>query len=106
VDKPEDKPDNPAELSALGVVLVPDVLERTPPYIDVVRGGSPAAEAGLKPDDLVVYVGPNIVQSCKHLTEELARIDRDAEVRLVVMRGQELVEVVVKPAAPPEPNSE
>jgi serine protease Do len=103
-DAPEVRPDNPADLAALGLVLVPDVLERTPPYVDVVRAGSPAQQAGLLPDDLVVYVGENIVQSCKSLREELARVERDAELRLVILRGQELVEVVIQPRAPQGPN--
>jgi S1-C subfamily serine protease len=101
---PQDRPDHPADLASLGLVLVPDVLERTPPYVDLVRSGSPAAVSGLKPDDLVVYLGENIVQSCKNLREELARLERDAELRVVVMRGQELVEVVIKPVGAPEEN--
>ena len=40
----------------MGVVLVPDVLERTPPYVDEVRAGSPAEQAGIKADDLIVFV--------------------------------------------------
>src|SRR4051812_11278865 len=39
-----------------GIVLVPNVVERTPPYVDSVAPGSPAQKAGLKPDDLIVYV--------------------------------------------------
>ncbi|MGD9723408.1 MAG: S1C family serine protease [Pirellulales bacterium] len=96
---PENKPDNPANLAALGIVLVPDVLERTPPFVDAVRGGSAAEAAGIKPDDLVVYVGDSLIQSCKSLDEEIARNERDAELRMVVMRGQELVEIVLKPVA-------
>ena len=98
LDKPQARPDQPADLTTLGLVLVPDVLERTPPYIDVVRAGSPAAAAGLKPDDLIVYLGDSVVHSCKGFGEELARIERDSPLKLVVMRGQELVEVVIKPA--------
>ncbi len=64
----------PVDLAAVGMVLVPDVLERTPPYVDDVRAGSPAAQAGLKPDDLVVFVGENLVHSCKGLRDELSRI--------------------------------
>jgi serine protease Do len=78
--------------------MVPDVLERTPPYVELVRAGSPAEQAGLKPDDLVVYLGENLVHSCKGFREELSRIERDAELRVVVLRGQELVEVVLEPA--------
>ena len=46
----------PATLAALGIMLVPDVLERTPAFVDQVRPGSPAARAGLLPDDLVLLV--------------------------------------------------
>jgi serine protease Do len=106
VDDPKQaQPDNPADLASLGIVLVPDVIERTPPYVDVVRSGSPAEAAGIKPDDLVVYVGENLVNSCKNLVDEVARVERDAEVRLVVLRGQELVELSLKPAADREPRS-
>jgi S1-C subfamily serine protease len=83
----------------LGIVLVPDVLERTPPYVDEVRAGSPGERAGVKPDDLIVFVGDNLVHSCKGFCEELARIERDTQLRLVLMRGQELVEVVLQPMA-------
>lgn len=102
-DKPEARPDQPVDLAALGVVLVPDVLERTPPYVDAVRAGSPAEQAGVKPDDMIVFVADSLVHSCKGLREELARLERDAELRLIVMRGLELVEFVIKPAATPEP---
>ena len=92
-DEQEARPAEAVELAGLGLVLVPDVLERTPPFVDEVRRGSPAERSGLKPDDLVVFVGENLVHSCKGLRDELSRIERDSKVRLVVMRGQELVEV-------------
>ena len=89
---------DPLTLDVLGLVLVPDVLERTPPFVDAVRGGSPAELAGVLPDDLVVFVGSQLVPSCKALREELQYIDRRDEVRLTVMRGQELREIVLPPA--------
>ncbi len=92
-DEQEARPAEAVELAGLGLVMVPDVLERTPPFVDEVRRGSPAERSGLKPDDLVVFVGQNLVHSCKGLRDELSRIERDSKVRLVVMRGQELVEV-------------
>jgi S1-C subfamily serine protease len=75
---------------------VPDVLERTPPYVDLARSGSPAAAAGLRPDDLIVFVGDNLVHSCLGFRDELAHIERGTNLRLVIMRGQELVEVELK----------
>ena len=79
-DEQETRPAEALGLATLGLVMVPDVLERTPPYVDDVRRGSPAERAGLKPDDLVVFVGENLVHSCKGLRDELSRIERDAKV--------------------------
>ncbi len=105
-DEQEARPAEALGLVTLGLVMVPDVLERTPPYVDDVRRGSPAERAGLKPDDLVVFVGENLVHSCKGLRDELSRIERDAKVRLVVMRSQELVEVELQAEpSPAEPKS-
>jgi serine protease Do len=90
------KPDRPVTLAALGLGLVPDVVDRTPPYLDRVLAGSPAAAAGLKPDDLVVLVGDHLIQSCKALKDELERIDEADPVKLTVLRAQEMVEVTLK----------
>lgn len=86
------KPKEPATLGLLGVSLVPDVLPKTPPFIDRVSPGSPAQKAGLRPDDLVLFVNERAIASCKVLREELTFIDRIDEVRLIVQRGQELKE--------------
>ena len=79
-----------------GLVLVPDVMERTPPYIDFVRPGFPAAEAQLKPDDLILLVGDRLIQSCKDLKAELEYIDRLDPLRITVLRDQELIEVTLQ----------
>ncbi|MBN2021432.1 MAG: serine protease [Pirellulales bacterium] len=93
-----EKPVEPATLDGLGLVLVPEVLDRTPPYVDAVRPDSPAARAGLRPDDLVVMVGDRLVSSCQALRDELAHLRREDPVRLSVMRGQEWIEVELKPS--------
>jgi len=95
------KPDMPHTLAQLGVFLVPDVLPKTPPFIDRVRGGSPAEEAGLQVDDLILFVDSNIVGSCKALREELSYIDRIDSFQLTVQRGQQLKQVMLK--TPPAP---
>ena len=74
------------------------MLERTPPYVDSVVADSPAAKAGLQPDDLIVLVGDTLVQSCKALNTELEYIDAADPVRLSVIRGQQLIELTVQPA--------
>ncbi len=95
---PDRRPDHPMDLARLGIVLVPDMLERTPAYIDEVRPRSPAARQGLRPDDLILLVGNRLIQSCKALRGELEMIDRDDRVHLTVLRGQELIEVVLEPS--------
>lgn len=99
-EDPTQKPAEALKLASLGIVLVPDVLERTPPFIDDIRPASPAAVAGLRPDDLLLFVGDRLVQSCKALQAELEYVDSEDEVSLTVMRGQELLNVLLK--APPE----
>jgi len=90
------KPSRPLTLSMLGIVLVPDVLERTPPYVDQVRTGEPAAAAGLRPDDLVVLAGGRLVPSQKALRAELEYVDYEDPVRLTVLREGQLVELVLQ----------
>ena len=91
--QPDKKPEKPVTLAALGLVLVPNVVERTPPFIDRVVSGSPAAEAGLHVDDLVLLVGDRLVPSCRSFREELSLIDYEDPVKITVLRGQELLEV-------------
>lgn len=85
----------PHNLEALGIILVPDVVERTPPFIDVVLPGSVAAKAGLEPDDLIVFVDGRLVQSCKLLGAEVELIDRADPLRLTVQRGQQLIDIAL-----------
>jgi serine protease Do len=69
------KPAEAHDLARLGVVLVPDVVARTPPFVDFVRPGTPAEAAGVKPDDLILLVGDELVSSCHALREQVGRIE-------------------------------
>ncbi|MFH1920926.1 MAG: S1C family serine protease [Planctomycetota bacterium] len=89
------KPERALTLAMLGIVLVPDVVERTPPYVDHVRRDFPAAVAGLRPDDLVLLVNGRVIQSAKMLRAELEYVDYQDEVKLSVLRGRELIEFVL-----------
>jgi len=93
---PDDKPVDPLTLSMLGVVLVPDVVNKTPPFIDRIQPGSAADKAGLKVDDLVLFVNNRIASSCKSVKAELTYIDRDDPVRLLIQRDQQLIEVELR----------
>jgi S1-C subfamily serine protease len=89
----EKKPKEHHSLAALGIRLVPDFLPKTPPFVESVRPGSAAAKAGIRPDDLVLFVADRVVPSSKQLADELTYIDRLDAVRLTLQRGQELIEV-------------
>jgi serine protease Do len=102
-----DRPEHPLSLAALGIVLVPDVVTRTPPYVDRVIPNSPAAAANLRPDDLIVMVNSQVASSCRQAAELVERLEHDATVRLSVLRGKQFIEATLtaKPAqtAPKEP---
>ncbi len=92
------RPERSLDLTSLGIVLIPDVLERTPPYVDHVRPGSPAAAAGVRPDDLIVLLGDRLIQSCKVLASDLEYVDYEDVVKLTVLRGRELIEISLRSA--------
>lgn len=91
-----DRPAQPVTLELLGLVAVPNIVERTPPFVDKVFEESPAARAGLRADDLVVTVNDRLVQSLEALRDELGKIDRLDPVKLGVMRGTELLEITLQ----------
>jgi serine protease Do len=76
-----------------GLVLVPDVVPRTPAFIDRVVADSPAGKAGLLPNDLVLFVNDDLISSCRVLKEQLGKLESGEALRLVVRRGTELVTV-------------
>jgi serine protease Do len=87
-----------------GILLVPDVVERTPAYVDAVLRDTPAEVAGLLPDDLIVFANERLVPSCRSLAEELGRLQPADDLVLVVRRGGALMTVTLRaPTARPEP---
>jgi serine protease Do len=91
-DPPDKKPARWLTLAELGIVLMPDVVARTPPYLDGVYSGSPADVAGLRPDDLIVFLNDRLIQTCRFLKDELEYIDHEDPVTLTILRDGELVE--------------
>lgn len=69
-----------------GIVLVPNVVERTPPFVEEVQPGSPASRAGLRPDDLIVYVDGEQVNSVKAFNDLIDRTPPGTVLRLEVRR--------------------
>ena len=83
-----------------GIVLVPNVVEFTPPYVEAIHRDSPAAKSGLKPDDLIVYVDGLKIASINELNEMLSRVPPNQDVRLEVRRGDDLTTISLKMAEP------
>lgn len=83
--------------ATLGLVLVPDLLDRTPPFIETVTADSPAARAGLRPDDLVVAVVGRAVASRAAVQQALSTLAAGDTVRLSVVRNGAIVECDLGP---------
>jgi S1-C subfamily serine protease len=92
LEPPAQLPEDALTAELLGIRLIPDVLATTPPYIDSVRRGSAAEQAGLRPDDLIVFVADKQISSVRTLTEELSYHDQREEVAISVLRDGALVQ--------------
>jgi len=89
-----------------GIVLVPNVVERTPPFIEELVPGSPAVKAKLRPDDLIVYIDGQQVASVQAFHEMLKDLPPGTVVKLEVRRGDKLVPIELtlgQPAAVKKP---
>jgi serine protease Do len=85
-----------------GIVLVPNVIDATPPYVEEIRPGSPAAKAGIRTDDLIVYVDGELVPSVRQFREVMKHARPGYTVRLELQRGRKLVSVDLKMAEFPK----
>lgn len=95
-----------SELTAYhGIVFVPDVVERTPPYIEEITPDSPAARAKpeLKPDDLIVYVEGVPVPDISTFNSVMATHRPGDEIKLEIQRGDTLTTVPIKLEKPRTP---
>jgi serine protease Do len=75
------------EIGYHGLTLVPNVLERTPPFVESVAPGSPAARAGLKSDDLIISIDGQQVPSIKAVEAVLARARPGSSVKIEARRS-------------------
>ncbi len=89
--------DRAQQLELLGIVLVPNVLDRTPAFIDQIKPESAAAKAGILADDLIVLVGDTRIDSQTTLKDLLARTDRQDRLSVVVQRGSQLLTLNISP---------
>lgn len=92
-DEEDSSPGSPRRYAPrdFGLVMLPDVVTKTPAYVDRVLPGSAAAEAGVMTDDLVLFVGEQLVSSARALRDELGRLEAGDRMKLVVRRGDQLL---------------
>lgn len=97
-EKKPDEEQNPERYNSLdfGVVMVPDVLFRTPAFVDRVLPNSLAAKSGILPGDLVLFVNGELVQSCRSLQSEMGKLEAQDDLKIVVRRGKTLVELELR----------
>lgn len=90
------QPEKPLTTGVLGFALVPNLLLRTPPFVDAVRRNSPADHAGMRADDLVVFVNGEPTASCRAVLEAIERRESDEPVQLSVLRDGHLLQFTLK----------
>jgi serine protease Do len=73
--------------------------KRDPAYIDRVVPNSPAAAAGLRPDDLVVSIGGEVVRNISDFKEAIKTLPPGVEVEILVKRKNDVISVKLTPAA-------
>jgi S1-C subfamily serine protease len=100
-----------------GIVLITDVLDRTPPYVDDIIPGSPAALAGIRINDLLIFIrhprqdapeelDERVIASYKTFREVMAPLAPGTRVSIVVRRDGQLITldlVLGKPLTPTTP---
>lgn len=92
-EKPdEDAPERYRPLD-FGLVMVPDVVFRTPAYIENVLPGTAAANEGLQPDDLVLFVNNELVQSARELKRTLGALESGDRFEMIVRRKNRLITI-------------
>ncbi len=94
-EKAADPADLPNRYSPLdfGLVMVPDVVYRTPAFVDRVLPGSTAEIAEVREGDLVLFVNDRLIHSCKTLAQEIGALEAGDELTIVLRRENQLVTV-------------
>ncbi len=93
-------PKNGAQ-AELGIRLFALGGRKSPAYIDRVIPGSPAAQAGLKADDLVVAIDGQVVRDGGDYRRIVEALRPGSEVVVEVKRKNDLLSVKITPAAQP-----
>src|SRR5262249_60785484 len=92
-----------------GISVGAKVVELTPRFVEEVAPASPAAKAGLQPDDLIVYVNGEQIGNITDLEKLFGRIRPEEKVTLEVRRGDKLTTlnmIMGKPLVAKKPKKE
>jgi len=94
-DETVKRPDNPHTLKSLGIRMVPDVLAKTPPFVDSITRKSVAEQKGFRPDDLILYLNNRRIDSLNTLVNEIALIDKIDEITVIIQRDNNLINITL-----------
>jgi len=78
-------------LKKLGLVMIPNVVPRTPAYVDQVLPDSPAQEIGIQAGDVILFINDQIIHSVTALKEAVAPLQEFDTVKLLIRRDQEII---------------
>lgn len=88
-------------LCEIGLVLLPEVASPTPAYIEHAEAGSPAHNAGCRPDDLIVAVDGTTVGDVERAGAFIAAaLRREGRAELTVLRDRGVVSLFLSRHAP------
>jgi serine protease Do len=82
--------------SRFGITMLPNVVERTPAYVDAVVPGSIASTSGLRRGDLIVLVDDAIITCITDFQKQMATRRSGSRLALTVNRNQQLETVTFK----------
>ena len=85
------RPAEPWTLELVGVVLVPQVVSRTPPFVDGVIAGTVGEANGIRNDDLIVEINGVMTPTRNDVINRLAQLDRDSPITMTIQRGREFI---------------
>ncbi len=92
-------PDVKKEIGELGIQVFLQGGRKSPAYVDRVRRGSPAAEAGMKADDVIVSINGEKIATVKDFQDTVKTLPVGEEVLLIYKRANQLVRQKLVPVA-------
>jgi serine protease Do len=87
----------PHRVERLGLAMIPDILARTPAYIDQVAVGSLAAKAGVLADDLILSVNDQRIDGQATLRKILESLEAADGFQMVVQRDGQILSIKIQP---------